>query len=411
MIIKSKFSIFNFCTIFLIQITVLASSSSWLNENIIKLLDHPIEIELPKPTSLPVSINFFTADLKFDGQVIKFCEIGNGLYGVPLPSYSIINGTQELLYTPYWDLFWLYLTQFKLPIWYIGTCNTAGLKFLQELGGKVFTSPKEFFKQITRHHHKKNQALTIQDVSEYEGIIVYSGKRKLPFINRLQKKYPHVLWVNNLPVLFERRKDSIHDFFNDSKISSLKPKWHVYQKVYTPQLSQQIIHDIPAPYYVIKPLVGQRAQGIFMIPQEALDATLKNILQNPKNVAHSPEPYFAYWASDKNTQFVVEEYVPSKTIYIDNKPYDPTLRATIFAYCDGKKISVTLVSAFWKIPPYALDDNKGSLTWKHITKSMIGCAKPGYPVTQEDMIIIRQQFTTHLPDIYIKLLEALSRNS
>ncbi len=380
---------------------------SWLNKNIASLLNTESIKYSPTLTRNPPSIGFFSADLKFDGEKLKFCEIGNGLYGVPVPAYSIINEKKELLYTPYWDLFWLFLKQFNLPLLYIGKDATNGIETLHQLGGMVFSDIKKFRTFYTQNYPINSGNFKATKISDFTAIIAYAGARDFDQINKLKADYPNLLFINNFDALFRRQKDKIHEFFNCEELSALRPRWKVYPHSYSSQLAKQIQTDIPTDYYVIKPSIGRKAEGVIMVEKENLDEVLKDIFST-RSIAVQAKAETGNKNKDwkkaaHQSTFIVEEYVPSKTIFYEGKPYDPTLRAAFAVYYDQGKIVSTFFSCFWKKPPYSLNDNV-SLTEKHLTKSMIGCTTPGQEVDPDDMKKLAQIFNSIVPTIYEKML-------
>lgn len=379
----------------------------WLNSNIITLLNNNSSQPSKTLAQKRPSIGFFSADLKFDGETLKFCEIGNGLYGVPLPSYSIINGKKELLYTPYWDLFWLVLSQFNIPVWYIGNQTTNGAKTLAKMHGLSFANINEFKSFYAQNYPPAPQHFEATKINDYAGILAYAGNRNFLRYKMLKNSFPNVLFVNDFDNLFLRNKDKIHEFFNCNELKDLRPHWKVCPHNYTPELAQKITTEIPAAYYVIKPSIGRKAKGVCMVEKGQLDQALKIILQ--KNTQQNNSEYkVSDWGKTKNqTTFIVEEYVPSKTIFYEGKPYDPTLRAAFVVYYEEEKIVATFFSCFWKKPPCSLDDN-GSLTDKHITKSMVGCTTPGQEVEPEDLEKLAKLFQILIPKLYEKMLLSLT---
>lgn len=382
--------------------------ASWLNSNIIITLLNNKSLQSSKKLShKQPCIGFFSADLKFDGKSLKFCEIGNGLYGVPLPSFSIINGTKELLYTPYWDLFWLVLHQFNLPIWYIGKQTTNGVKTLAKIHGQSFANINEFKSFYAQHYPPPPQNFKATKINDYAGILAYAGNRNFLRYKMLKNSFPNIIFVNDFDHLFLRNKDKIHEFFNCDELTDLRPRWKVYPHNYTPDLAQKIKTEIPATHYVIKPSIGRKAQGVFMVEKEQLDQALKTILQKNSRQSNSEYKINDWGKTTHQTTFIVEEYIPSKTIFFEGKPYDPTLRAAFVVYYEQEKITATLFSCFWKKPPCSLDDN-GSLTDKHITKSMVGCSTPGQEVEPQDMEKLQKLFHVIIPAIYEKMVLSLT---
>lgn len=395
----NKSSIFFLAFIFIHIFLKPLLSFIWVNNNILTRLDDVTE----KKTHLrqkPV-IGYFSLDIKFDGEHIKICEIGNGLFNVPTGGhdlkghYAIINNIKEVLYTPYWDVFWHYLYRFEKPIFFIGQQDdrnkrVRGLSVLESFGPNVFYKKDNLKNKASRFGVAEN----LTQIASYDGIMVYIENHNVKKVAALAKHYPSLLMVNPFIALFERQKYNIHKFLKNSSLNYVRPLCEQYEKNNAYEYSNDIQQKFTSDLIVIKPDHGHQSMGIFLIKKSDLKSTLKKLRNNnSENI----------WI--QNNKIVIEEFVQSKIVYHDGKPYDPTLRATFVACYEGDTIKTTLLSAFWKFPPASLDDKKASLRDKHITQSMSACDDIAPAMSKQDMDVFKQKFDQIAPLLFEKMIE------
>lgn len=384
--------------------------SNLSNKLFLSILDEAIVIKSDSYSKLPPSISFFSADAKFDGEHLKFCELGNGLYGVPVPAYTLLSGQKAILYPPYWEFLWLYASQFNIPVWCIKHSKAhVAEKTLKKLGGKIFNSIEEFEKFLQIHYPSesniKNKHKIIQ---EHIGILAYAGTRiKSDKLEEFKTRHPGILFINDFSALYQRRKDKIHAVFNnDDFLNQFRPRWGVYSTKYSEKLVDQIKNEIKSDLYIIKPIVGRQARGVMLVEEKNLNSTLKNILEkiNPNNLKNTKEKSHTFnWQDYEYDKFIVEEFIESKHISKDSKPYDPTLRLGFIISQNNGEISVNIITAFWKFPPNSLSD-RGTPQAKHVTKPMVGAHDPALNVDANDMHKIRLILNSMLPKLYEKMI-------
>lgn len=385
--------------------------SNLSNKLFLSVLDQTVEVESNSYSTLPPSISFFSADAKFDGEHLKFCELGNGLYGVPVPAYALLNEQKAVLYPPYWEILWLYTSQFNIPVWCITyKKRNVAYKTLQKLGGKAFDDIEEFEEYLKINYPEEKLIKETPDkIENFIGILAYAGARiSNDKLEEFKARHPGILFVNDFPALYQRRKDKIHEIFNDKFLSQFRPRWGVYPAKYSEKLVEQIKHEIGSKFYIIKPTVGRQARGVMLVDEKNLDTTLKNIFKNNKsnkfkNKNNKKKSTSFDWQDYEYDNFIVEEFVESKNVFKDNKPYDPTLRLGLILSQNKDKISVNVITAFWKFPPKSLND-RCDLQEKHVTKPMVGAHDPALNVDASDLTKIREILNTMLPELYVKIL-------
>ena len=71
------------------------------------------------------------------------------MYGVIYPVYGLLKEERAILYPPYWEFLWLYVSQFNIPVWCIRYKGAhIAEKTLKKLGGKIFDNIELFEKYL-----------------------------------------------------------------------------------------------------------------------------------------------------------------------------------------------------------------------------------------------------------------------
>ena len=103
-----------------------------LSFRIISPNSEPTQSPATLPNKLPADVSFCIADLKFDGQSLKICELGTC-------TWSYFKGHEKLYGDgKIWQGMWRHLGQFRIPIWYIGDAPSSEFK-KREVGYTTFT--------------------------------------------------------------------------------------------------------------------------------------------------------------------------------------------------------------------------------------------------------------------------------
>lgn len=373
-----------------------------VTENILSLLDDTLEIKIQKNNELPADITYLFADLKYscDGQV-KICEFGGIMAGMA-DTQVMINGVKETLITPYWDLFWHFAKKYNKPLWHIGENTPAITQELFTSHGRSFQDLSCFKKFIDT---TKDTIKLSNSIQEHAGILILADNTPVKTRQKFMQEYPGVLVVNKYTRRYTLKEHAYKFFHKDPELAGYMPRLQSYNKKYTPDLAQKICHDIPAEYFIIKPINSMQSKGVIMIDKAGLDSALQVILRDTKTIAPTAHKSLSYWKHDKNTTFFVEEYASSKTIIINKKEYDPTMRLIFFMSHDMGIIKINVIAGYWKIPVKALSDD-GTLTEKHITKPFSGDFFTGIVIAPDDMKNVKNTFKTMLSNIYVKMLRA-----
>lgn len=411
-------------------------------------------------------------------KILEFGEI----------EYSAFKG-HEFLYGPgkIWGNLWQYLAQFKKQIWYVSSkvssrSNDKAIEVLYKLGGLRKKSFEDLekdnkFKQTAcastscaganNHLNKASLANTcctntgcsekvnphkgaseidpentkknIQDynkgIQDYKGIIVIKNRSNRKTI---KDKLSEFIVLNDKFTKYCENKHNAAQLFKGKELEKFKPNWKTYNFAYTPNLAKKILKDLGCDAVVIKPINATRGEGVIIVEKKDLDKTLKKILcdNNPiKNINNE----YAFWAKYKENIFLVESFEKSKSILVDKKKYDATMRI-VFVMCNNacgdmcentrdkvrknaqknmrknmfnnacenthensKIIEFKIIGAYWKLPIKSISE-KGSLNDRHkskITPSAAASAK----VSEEDIKNVGKIMEKIIPKIYKRVLE------
>jgi len=402
------------------------------NKKFLKILSEGIEYEFSNKNNFKADISYLFADVKYRDGVLKICEFGQGKNSNIAMSELIIDGQVEKIIKPYWSIFWTYLRQFNLPIWYVGPeirkprslqseltlYDALAWDVFQEIGGYSTRDLNSLAQDIRfKTQLNKKQIFKPDDMSTYKGIIVYRYRddrfpshRKA--LDNFKVTHPDFLVIDMVSWEYAASKEKLAGLVQEAGLGECKPKWGIYPKEYTKDLAQKIMRDLGCDMFVIKPVNSGRSNGIIFVEKTDLDMVLKKILQHKKSQekleSFNHRPYntqlFEYWELDPNDTFMVEEYQPSKSLMIRNKMYDPTMRI-VFTLCHNKgKIHANILGAYWKIPGKALTED-GTLTEKHKTVSVPTPGLSGLCITAHDMKGVKALAYKFLPKIYEYMLE------
>jgi len=385
-------------------IAVLATTFTIFSSSATDDAIQPFTYHFPNQNTFPDDISFCIVDLKYDGNTIKVCEFGEGIES-KFKGYDLLHGEGKL-----WSMFWDSLGTFKLPIWLIN-------KRLKQINKKEIALHNLFrhkglcsstLKQLesSKFFHKKiRQARKKSGLAHRAALLVLHTLGDRSSVAKLfTAKYPQCLIIGQATTCFVRNKDKTNILFQDDpELLCYRPKFKLYEKQYSPNLARNIINDLDCEIFVIKPTNASRGNGIIMVDKKQLDQTLYLILQDKKALEnYHGDPSYSYWRLDHNPLFIVEEFTPSKSITVNNKNYDPTMRV-IFMLCNNAgSMDITFFDAYWKLPTHSLE-HQGPFTEKH--KSHIGTLSPSSAlVTHEDFLHVQAHLCNLLPKLYTKML-------
>ena len=361
-------------------------------------------------------ISFLIADIKYSDGHLKICEFGQGNES-RFEGHDFMYGKGTI-----WSNFWKYIKPFNLPIWYVGPTlyeHAKGHDYsdTQEVAYQEFLATKgrhskdiahleedDLFRQLRSHYCTPTPELAMA-----QGLFIYRHHDAAsPSIQALRKLNKRLLIMDSATAPFVNNKHFTNILFNDPELAIFKPKFLLCKKKYHRDLALIIKKALPCQRYVIKPLEEFKGRGVMIIDEKDLDTTLYKILYTngvlrKGEKAHSKYESSGHWKRDRSPYFLVEEYCPSKTVIIDNKSYDPTMRVAFVLTYNNDEIKVHYLGAYWKIPLFSLEDNV-KLTKQHKSWGL----NPAQ-VAPEDLAKVQQLLDTFLPKVYKKMIGLINQ--
>ncbi len=352
----------------------------------------------------PLLLDFNIIDAKFNENGLKILEFGGG-------HRSGFKGHDNLHWHGYtWHRFWECAAQFALPMWYIRQPRDESRKafiatdtFLS-FGGRFAENSDDLLAQIGA----QRQPAADGSFPDYQCIILINktNKEYFPMYTFLKSKIPQATFVCETANNFVFDKSKTNALFKDSDLKKYRPKCMVCYKRYRPALAKKIIAGMKCDMFVIKPLNAQYGKGIIFVTKEDLDSTLKTILvdkQTPQRILLSEA--LEWWSHDPNGRFIVEEYVPSTPVEVEEKWFDATLRVIFAMYLQDGQPHVTVFGAFWKLPTHAINDDV-SLNQIH-QSYQYDRAIMSAQLDDESLVRLQGLLQDALPKVYTKMINEI----
>lgn len=348
-------------------------------------------------------ISFMIADLKVsEARGIKVCEIQPGLLSTFKGDRFSHGGVGTISHQ-----FIKQITRFQKTFFSTPTtiCDDEILELLTKL-------PEAHFKKsFTELKHEKNfrklaslVTKNRQDLTSYQGMLMIRSSH-IKDITSFKQKNPGLLVMDGGTYSFWRDKFKMSELFRaDPLLETLKPVWKQYEKKYSPQLTAQIIQDIPSSYYVIKPRDACLGRGVIIVSRDELDKTLRTILVKTSELKNNPDKSYNHWYKDPFDNFLVEEFVSSDPIFVPhlNGTYQPTMRVAFLLIYHQGSYSVKFLGGYCSLPTHSLEEG-GTLNEAH--KSY--CKLPYYEVIEPGLLKqIEDQLEPILPHLHRKMLES-----
>lgn len=357
-----------------------------------------------KRRSFREEISFCITDMKFNKDMkpeMRILEFGDSARS-RFDGYDPLFGKGSM-----WALFWQHLAQLNMPIWCIDPSSQQdhreeiSAKTFFEVGGKFAKNEKDLLQKIRMElGNKKN------NLKKYRGVVFMKFRRhsRAVDISFLRRKTPNLIFVSEATSEHVRSKFKTNLLFQDPVINNFRPHCVVCPKEYSPDLAGNIIRDMNRDIYVIKPINSTRSLGVIPVYKQDLDKTLKLILQNTHQIEGSGlGKAYSHWMHDKNDVFFVEEYIPSQIMHADGQEYDPTMRIVFVLHHKDRKINVTILDGFWKLPSKPLSAD-GTLVEKHVSNVYEGGPTRSLKIGDEEMSIVKKVLPEALKRVYAKIL-------
>jgi hypothetical protein len=352
----------------------------------------------------PVDVCYMVADLKYNArQGVKICEIQqaslslfNGDTYRELPEEQSIH--KELLRT---------LSLYNTHGWVVSD-GMADAKLVGTLASsRTWRNPKDMISLFSDRDFKSQSKLLptdAHDLASYPGFL-YMSWGQLSAIYDFETRLPGMVVVDKSSFPFWIDKYRMTRLFSEDKVlSTFKPKWGNYKKIYTKKLATKIADDLECDTFVIKPRGNFMGKGVIIVQRHDLDEVLRFIITKKGKLAESEDSAYVAWKKDIFDSFVVEEFVtsdPIKLPHLDNKIYQPTMRVAFLLTYSNHQHDVSFLGAYWKTPHVSLDD-EGSF----MEKNKDICEPPFYcAVDDKTMNAVKSQLRTALPLLHSKMLQ------
>jgi hypothetical protein len=350
----------------------------------------------------PADVSYYIADIKYsktDG--VKICEVQQGILS-RFSGDAYVHGDIGVICPQIEQLF----GEFPIKKW----SSTSNIAF-PTLASLLNHSPNWFMGNTTTDifndpNFQRLAAIPPKDptdIASYQGI-VFIRSEKIGDYEAFHQKYPGIL-VSGAPSYnywIDKYKMTLL-FDTHPMLKKIKPEWGLYPKKYTPALANQIIEEIPADFYVIKPRGAFLGQGVIILPKDKLDATLRYILTKNNALRLHFDKSYSYWYEDPFDSFLIEKYYPSDLIQVqalENKTYQPTLRAVFSLAYNNEKIDFRFFGAYWIVPQKSVDE-EGS----HNDVKKACCRAPFFAKATDDVIEeVRKELEITMPLLYEQML-------
>ena len=327
-----------------------------------------IQRELPIPD---VDITLLMVELKYDDQQgIKICEIQPVCFSSFLGCDYVYkrNGVIGRSITQY-------LSQFGHSFWFMNP-DVSHIKVRKQFfkqGWKPF-STLEVLSSIKEI--QKNGSKTIQDRSnllDYHAII-YPKYRKRSNFKNVESKFSALVFIDKafIPYLYDKYSQSLL-FKGNPILEQAKPKWILCSKKSSHELFDEITTSIESDLFVIKPKESNQGKGVIIVSKNDLEKTLKIIVDQDKNLKNNHDRGFNYWATDSSQTFLVEQFIETSPLIIEemeNRPFDVTFRLAVAFVYHKNALHLHFLGHYCDLPDIPLD-SAGSLNDKHRTSLSI----------------------------------------
>ncbi len=348
-------------------------------------------------------ISLGIVDLKFDGENLKICELGEG-------PRSMFKGFDKLYRNgTVWRTLWHFCSCLNLSPRLIINGFTDEMR-----SEKALTEYEALGGRYARDLQKLGQDVSFIDClkqekpagffSDHNAVVVLRDNGyRTPSAMVLKKRHPKALILCEALGLFGNNKILMDSLFEDDVLKKYRPKCIVLEKNYYRELAKKVTDKLQCDCFVIKPINSAKGNGIIIVKRRDLRRTLRAIVENPSLFPDLTDPTYGYWVKDKNKTFLIEEYAPSKLIEVDGKKYDATMRVIYLLFCDKGNIGVSFLGSYWKLPAKSIKE-PGLLTEKHkssIKSDKVSSAK----VAPEDYEKVTGILRSVLPLAYVKMLQ------
>lgn len=316
-------------------------------------------IALESSEKYPAGITYMIADLKYSEEHgVKICEVQHGILSCFFGDVYMRGGEGKIC-----PQVAEVLASFAVPKWGVGLHKhfpPLRTSLLKSGGWKEAESFEELLKNPEFLEEARVAPDDPHNIASYKAF-VYASAPDLVDVDNLSSEFPGVLFIDRPTFNYWKDKYLMSLLFRKSpELASVKPEWGLYPKKYTRDLAAQIMNDIPAEAYVIKPRSAFLGAGVIIVSKEDLDSTLKDIFTIQVMLKKNSDPCYSYWAVDRKDSFIIEKYYPSDILLHEGKLYEPTMRVAFTVVHDNNNIDVRFLGGNWILTRKSLEE-AGSL--------------------------------------------------
>jgi hypothetical protein len=354
----------------------------------------------------PIDVSFMVADLKYNTkQGVKICEIQHACL-------SLFNGDtfcsleeksihKELLRT---------LSLYNESGWIVANSIADKNLVSTVASSSCWRSPENIIALLSDPdfmNQAKQSVRDMYDLSSYKGFLYINGSQ-LCVISDFEKRFPGIIVLDKSSFPFWIDKYQMTKLFGEDKVlSTFKPKWGNYKKIYNKKLATKIADDLQCDTFVIKPRGEFMGKGVIITQRQDLDEVLFYIITKNGKLAESKDAAYMTWKKDTFDSFIVEEFVASDPItisHLENKMYQPTMRVAFLLVYNKHCHHVDFLGGYWKTPSLSLDEEGDFM---HKNKDI--CEPPYYsPVDAKIMQLVQQELRIALPLLHARMLHFCS---
>ena len=259
---------------------------------------------------------------------------------------------------------------------------------------QLIMSNKEFLE------HKNVIPSDPNDIRSYTGM-VYFTSRSLAYTEPYRSSFPSIIFIDDSFHPLNGDKLKVNELFSvDKELDKYRPKWGVYPKKYSSTLSDQILDDIGSDILVIKPRHAAKGYGVIIVNAKDLDDTLRFILNKSDKLKNDKDTSYSYWHKENGSDFIVEEFISSDPVNLDEELFDPTYRFIVILHYDRGQTHMEIIDGYAKLPQKGINE-KGSLNMRY--KS---CGKVPYfsSIKNSDYPVIVDQLENCLHLFYSEMM-------
>ncbi len=347
----------------------------------------------------PVDVSFMIADFKYSReQGVKICEVQHGILST-FRADRFLNGENPVIANAFVEQ----MSQLYDKSWALHY-GIAEIDIRSRLDEHPSWELKRQFRDILKdvefNQKAKQKASDPYDLASYHGF-VFVRANDIKDIEAFRQKYPGVVVVDRATHPYWIDKYKMSQLFNrDPELRTFKPKWNLYSKSYHSGLAQEIINDLGSEMFVIKPRGAFLGNGVIIVSAADLDKKLRYIFSQSEELKQDSDASYSYWYRDPFETFLVEEFVPSDPITVDQKQYHPTMRAAFILSYNQGEISVDILWCYWLLPFLEIG-KKGTLNEQYKAY----CLAPYFSVVDQTLQNqVEDELQIALPLLYKQML-------